>query len=169
MCFSASASFVTAAVTGSIGIAALIRAPQRQDLLLAATPLLFALHQGIEGLLWLELAHGPGQPLAGGLTVLFLLIAEAFWPVYAPLAILLIEPDRLRRRLIRGCLVIGLCTGAVLAWWVLARPHAAAIVGGHIAYLSEERDSRAIALAYLVATVLPLFLSRSEEQTSELQ
>ena len=49
MCFSATASFVTVAVTGTAGIVALIRVNRREDIALAATPLFFAAQQAIEG------------------------------------------------------------------------------------------------------------------------
>ena len=55
MCFSASASFVTAAITGAIGIVTLTRVNEPRELPFAATPLLFALQQAVEGLLWLNL------------------------------------------------------------------------------------------------------------------
>ena len=49
MCFSASASFVTAGITGAIGIVALTRVKGPREVPLAATPLLFAFqqHRGI--------------------------------------------------------------------------------------------------------------------------
>jgi hypothetical protein len=55
MCFSAPASFITAGITGAIGVVALTRINEPRELPLAGTPLLFALQQGIEGLLWLKL------------------------------------------------------------------------------------------------------------------
>lgn len=85
MCFSAPASFVTAGITGVIGIAALVRVRAPRELPLAAAPLLFALQQIIEGLLWLNLPLAPEGSLSAVLTFLFLFFAEAFWPLYAPI------------------------------------------------------------------------------------
>ena len=51
MCFSTTASFVTAGVAGAIGIVSLTRANEPRELPLAATPIFFALQQSIEGLL----------------------------------------------------------------------------------------------------------------------
>jgi hypothetical protein len=159
MCFSATASFVTAGVTGVVGIVSLSRANERRELPLAATPLLFALQQSVEGLLWLTLPVAPEESTATGLTFLFLFFAEAFWPVYAPLAVLLIEPDDWRRRLMLGCLAVGAGVSAYLLWWIFSRSHGAAIVHGHIVYVTEYPHSDAIGLAYLAATGLPLLLS----------
>ncbi|WP_300299359.1 DUF6629 family protein [Ferrovibrio sp.] len=159
MCFSATASFVTAGVTGAIGIAALTRARGVREMPLAATPLLFAIQQGIEGLLWLDLSAAPGGATADTLTYLFLLIAEVFWPVYAPVAVLLIEPDRRRRLGMLVCLAAGIGVGAYLRWLVLARPHDAAIIDGHIVYLTAYSHSDMVTVAYFLATVLALLLS----------
>ena len=48
MCFSATANFVGCAVLGTIGVATLVEVKQRRELLLAAVPCLFALHQGLK-------------------------------------------------------------------------------------------------------------------------
>lgn len=159
MCFSATASFVTAGITGTIGVVALSRVNERRELALAATPLLFAVQQGIEGLLWLNLAPAADGMIATTLAFLFLFFAEAFWPVYAPIAVLLIEPSKWRRQLMVGCLGVGVSVGAYLLWWILKWPPGAAILDGHIVYLTEYRHSDAIGLAYPTATGLPLLLS----------
>ncbi len=159
MCFSATASFLTAGVTASLGIAALTRVGAPRELPLAIAPILFAAQQSIEGLLWLNLPLAPDGPVATGLTLLFLIFAEAFWPVYASIAVLCVEPSEARWRLIAPCLAVGAALAAYLLWGILARPHGASIVDGHIVYANEIRHSAAVPVAYLVATSLPLLLS----------
>ena len=159
MCFSATANFVTAGVTGAIGIISLTRTNKPRELLLAATPILFALQQGIEGLLWLNLPLAPAGSASTGLTLLFLLFAEVLWPVYAPMAVFLIEPDKMHRRLMLVCLAVGTSVSAYLLWRILIGPHGAAILDGHIVYASEHRKFDAVGLAYLAATGFPLLLS----------
>jgi hypothetical protein len=159
MCFSATASFVTAGITGAVGIAALSWANQSREWPLAATPLLFALHQSIEGLLWLAIPLTPGGTISSSLTFMFLFLAEAFWPVYAPVAVLLIEPNRGRRRLMLMCLAVGAGVSVYLLHGLLGRDQGAAILDGHIVYLTDYRHSDAVGLAYLAATGLPLLLS----------
>src|SRR5687768_7354448 len=99
MCFSTTASFVTAALTGAIGIVCVSRISRLRQLPLAIAPILFAIQQGIEGILWLSLSGDLDRSVSLPLTILFLLIAEVFWPVYAPFAVLMTEPSRLRRLL----------------------------------------------------------------------
>ena len=159
MCFSAQASFVTAGITGAIGVVALARANKPRELPLAATPLLFALQQGIEGLLWLNLPLAPAGSLSMALTLLYLFFAEAFWPLYAPIAVWLIEPSEHRRHLMIVCMGVGAGVGAYLLWWVLDHPHLATILDDHIVYGSDYLQPGIVSLGYLTATGLPLMLS----------
>jgi hypothetical protein len=159
MCFSASASFVTAGLTGAIGVVSLTLANRPRELPLAAVPLLFALQQGVEGLLWLNLPSAPDAAIGKDLTACFLFLAEVFWPVYAPLAIWLIEPGPARRRLMLLCLAVGLGVSCVLLRSLLAGSHRASILDEHIVYVTEVRHSDILSVAYLVATSLPLMLS----------
>jgi len=159
MCFSATASFIAAGVTGVAGAVALTRTTERRDWPLAAVPLFFAAQQSVEGLLWLTLPVAPDGPEATGLTLVFLLFAEVFWPVYAPLAALLIEPERWRRRLMLACTVAGAGVGVWFLGWIISRPHSAAIVGSHIVYTTGQPQSDLVGFGYLAATGLALLLS----------
>src|SRR5581483_6072378 len=117
MCFSATASFTAAALTGSIGVVSLRKAATRQDrriAALAAFPILFALQQFTEGLIWLDLAQPEASALRPFLVHLFQGYAEVFWPVFAPLAGLLIETHVWRRWAIGTCLAVGICLSLYL-------------------------------------------------------
>jgi hypothetical protein len=159
MCFSPTASFVIAGVTGAAGIGAVVRADKREELALAAMPLFFAAQQAVEGLLWLTLPVSPEGPTSSLLTQMFLFLAKVFWPIFAPLAVLMIEPDLRRRRLIAGCLVAGAAIGIYFLWSLLANPHTASIGGGHIVYSSEPRLPLSFELMYLIATGIAPALS----------
>lgn len=159
MCFSAPASFVTAGITGTIGIVALTRVSEPRELPLAATPLLFALQQSIEGLLWLNLPLAPNGSLSTVLTFLYLFFAEAFWPLYVPTVVWLIEPSQHRRLLMVVCLGMGAGVGAYLLWGILGHPHLATILDSHIVYGTGYRQPDFVGVAYLAATGLPLLLS----------
>lgn len=159
MCFSATASFVTAAFVGAVGIAALRRVEDWRAVPLAATPIVFALQQVIEGALWLTLPAAPDSAAATGLTVLYLLVAEVFWPVHAPIAALLIEPSPRRRQFMAVCLAAGLAVALYLLWRIATVPHGAVIVEGHVVYAAPYGNSNAIGAAYLAATGLALLLS----------
>jgi peptidoglycan/LPS O-acetylase OafA/YrhL len=142
-----------------LGVVALTRVKGPREVPLAATPLLFALQQCIEGSLWLSLPQASDGSLSAPLTVLYLFFAESFWPLYAPIAVWLIEPNQSRRHFMVVCLGVGAGVGAYLLWSILGHPHFATISDGHIVYVTEYRHSDAGGAAYLTATGLPPLLS----------
>lgn len=133
MCFSATASLSAAAILAAVGSATVWLCPARRLLPYAAIPLLFALQQLTEGLLWL--AWGLAMPaLAAAMSQSFSLVAHVLWPAYLPLAVLLIEPQP-RRKIVLVSLAL---TGAGLALYYLLRivsnPILAVPRAGHIDY-----------------------------------
>jgi hypothetical protein len=82
-----------------------------------------------------------------------------FWPIFGPYAVLLIEPEALRRRLLGGCLAIGVGVAGYSLWYGLSSSPTASIMDGHIVYSGEPGLSHAIALLYLVATGMAPLLS----------
>ncbi|MBI4921264.1 MAG: hypothetical protein HY834_05905 [Devosia nanyangense] len=159
MCFSATASFAAAAVTGVLGLMTLGRAHGQAQFVLAATPMIFAVQQAIEGTLWLALETGTGGAIVTNLTYAYLLFAEAWWPVFVPVAVLLVEPDEQRRRFIMLTLGVGLAVGAYLFWIVFSAQPRAAIIDDHLVYATGRPSAFIAQPAYLVATVAPLLLS----------
>lgn len=159
VCFSASASFVTAAIVGAIGFATLRRVRERRAIMLAFAPLLFAAQQSVEGLLWLALPRAPDGPASTALTIAFLFFAEVWWPVYTPFAVLLIEPTAVRRRAMLLCLAVGIGVAAYMSWGLANWTHRAHILDGHIVYASEYPSANPALLLYLAATALPLLLA----------
>src|SRR5262249_54969272 len=141
MCFSAPASFTAAAVIGSIGAVTVATAARKLDwrvLPFAFFPVLFAAQQVVEGLLWLDLAGPEPSAWRPVLVHAFQGYAEVFWPTFAPLAALLIEPDRTRRRLILVCLAVGVCLSAYLLVAMIGTPYKATVLQGHIVYWNEH-------------------------------
>ena len=154
MCFSASASFISAGATCVVGIVALTRVNEARELPLAATPLLFSIQQSIEGLLWLKLPLGSDI-----LTLLYLVFAEVFWPLYAAIAVWLVERSQRHRHLMAACLFSASVVGVYLLWFVLGRPYSATIADGHIAYIPTPRPAKISGLAYVAVASLPFLLS----------
>lgn len=159
MCFSASASFTTAAVAGALGLASIARTENPRQLPLAATPLVFAFQQGIEGFLWMTLPIAPDPPATAGLALVFLFLAKVFWPLYAPCAAILSEPSSARRAIMYPCLAAGGIVSAIMLPELATRSHDAQIVADHIVYATEQRPSAFLVGAYFAATVIPLVAS----------
>lgn len=107
MCFSATASFGASAVLGVVGIIAVAKGKTKPQRLFATIPLIFAVQQFTEGLLWLSLKNtdmASWQPL---LTYIYLVFAMAVWPFWIPFTIWLLEKDNKRKKLIRGFVWVG--------------------------------------------------------------
>jgi len=161
MCFSAAASFAAAGVTGLLGAGTLARKRLRSETALAGIPLLFAMQQALEGVIWLVLPTASGGAGAAALGFMYLFVAQCVWPVWAPLAVLLIEPDPRRRRLIMACLVLGVALSAYLMWGLVSQAPQPHLMEGHITYGSGPGDPVLEGLVYLGVTCLPfLFSSR---------
>lgn len=116
MCFSANASFIASAVLVSAGSAAIIKYRfQKHELALALIPVIFGLHQFIEGLVWLGLNGLISSELQNAAAHVYTFIAMCLWPVYIPLAILLYEYPK-RRIGLFAILALGLLISLYLFW-----------------------------------------------------
>jgi hypothetical protein len=163
MCFSASGSFGVAAVLAGVGAVSLARPRSPSHGMLAAVPLLFALQQATEGLVWVTIGHARGSGLHGLAVAAFLGFALVLWPVWIPLAFALPEANPSRRRLLSALTAIGAVV-AVGATVMLLRVRPAAHVAGHNIAYSYASSSSAIVLAlylpmYVIPSVLPFFVS----------
>jgi hypothetical protein len=151
MCFSAGASFTASAFLAACGVGALLLAKGPAQRPIAAVPLLFALQQGIEGLVWLSFEWGsPAATSALGQAYTF--FSHVFWPAYIPFATWRAEPAGPRRTLLGGATVAGLMVGTLLAWSIAVDPITPVAVGGHIAYESRQLVGPAVMLLYLGVT-----------------
>jgi hypothetical protein len=159
MCFSASASFISAGITGAIGLATVTQVRTWREAPLAAMPLSFSAQQAIEGALWLTLPHGGDDGLSSALTHAYLGFALAFWPVFAPVAVWLIEREQMRRSIMAACAVIGVGVALHFVYSVLAQPHVAQVRGNHIVYLVNTTSPLSVGGLYLFATGIALMLS----------
>ena len=156
MCFSATASFSAAAVCGAIGVLTVRRA-SRPDLMLAFIPVIFALHQALEGVVWLTDAEGWWGRCAG---YDFAIIAFCLWPLYVPVAAWLSETDPRRRRFMLGFLVLGAVVVAGAAW-VLHAGLSIDFTTNQIRYLPAKRYPLIFDYIYAATVTGPLLLHRN--------
>ncbi len=98
MCFSAAANFVGSGVLGAVGVLTLTKVKHRRELLFAALPTLFAIHQFIEGFVWLGLDGILSPTVTHDMGAAFMLYAQGLLPFLLPLSVLLFEPDAQSRR-----------------------------------------------------------------------
>ena len=107
MCFSAAANFVGSGVLGTIGVVTLTKVKHRREVLFAALPILFAIHQFIEGFVWLGLDGILSPAVAHNMGAAFMLYAQGLLPFLLPLSVLLFEPNRKSRRRMQPFLILA--------------------------------------------------------------
>lgn len=144
MCFSASASFVAGTALLAVGVATLRQARSPAELPFAAVPLLFGVQQGVEGAFWLGLRADTAL-LNTALTQIYSFFSHVLWPVYVPLAVLLLEPAAGRRKVLESLLALGAATALYLFYTLIRFPISA---DGHIRYLAPHFYAAGVMAAY---------------------
>lgn len=159
MCFSASVSFAASAFVASAGILA-IRATQKPaERPFASVPILFAIQQFIEGVLWLLLPHVGTTLATQGLVQIYAFFIGVIWPIMIPLGILLIEPGLIRRRLMMAVLAIGVIV-AIGTFGIIVRYGVGVqVVNQCLVYSNPVGGGFLIRSAYVIATCAAYFLS----------
>jgi hypothetical protein len=159
MCFSANASFAVAATTGVVGILSIAHVSRPSELPLAAMPLLFAMQQTTEGLLWAGLMREVQPDWIAALATIFAVIALVIWPVWTPAAVSLAEADPARRRKIAILLGLGVAVGLYGAVHVAAAPYSVSPVRHTLSYANGVAYSPVVFAVYAASIVGSLFLS----------
>ena len=160
MCFSAAANFVGSGVLGTVGILTLTKVKHRRELLFASLPVLFALHQFIEGFVWLGLDGVLSSAVAHDMGAAFMLYAQGLLPFLLPLSVLLFEPDAGSRRRMLPFLVLGGATTLYILWALTAFPLQLYVRGNSIVYINQATNNIAVAVLYVIATCGSLFFSK---------
>jgi len=161
MCFSAGASFGASAVLALVGTAAIRQSRTPAQMVFASIPLIFAVQQASEGLVWLSILHTSFAHWQQPATYIFLLFAQVLWPVWVPFAVLLLEKEKGRKKWLYLCLASGLLVSFYLAWRLLTQTVTSEIIGMHIFYkigISGPMLS-ATAIVYFITTVLAPLIS----------
>jgi hypothetical protein len=160
MCFSATANFVGSGVLGAVGVVTLTKVKHRRELLFAALPVLFAIHQFIEGFVWLGLDGILSSTVAHDMGAAFMLYAQGLLPFLLPLSVLLFESDRKSRRRMLPFLVLGGATTLYILWALTAFPLQLYVRGNSIVYINQATNNTAVAVLYVIATCGSLFFSK---------
>ena len=159
MCFSASASFIATGVIGAIGVATLRHVREPRALLFAAVPLLFAVHQFIEGFVWLGLTGRVGTVARDHVMFLYMLYAQGLLPFLMPAAVALMEPPGRRRQAIMGLTLLGAVVCGWMVYGLIVFPSHAFIEHHSIAYRNPVTSNYFASCLYIAATCGALVLS----------
>ncbi|MCL4229288.1 hypothetical protein KJZ61_01195 [Candidatus Dependentiae bacterium] len=173
MCFCASASFGAAALLGGMGIWSLSVVRKKNWIPFAAIPVLFAIQQFIEGLLWLYLVN-PNNVILRTLqkvylfphvhpdersAFLFLIIALVVWPTWIPFSIRAIEPYGQLRQGLTWLMRYGVLVSAYALYILLWHGVSVMIAYKSIAYYTAVEPTLMHVFLYAGATVVPLLVS----------
>jgi len=152
MCFSATASFTASAVLGLVGVATIIKTKKNKKAWpLAIIPIIFALQQFIEGLIWLSIQYQPNYTLF--LTHLFLFFALLFWPVYIPIAALILEPHKIRRIIMAIFCLGGIVVGVLFYIGFLRQPESAQVINLCLFYPNHISLPTLFNYLYILVTI----------------
>jgi hypothetical protein len=132
----------------------------RRELLFAALPMLFAIHQFIEGFVWLGLDGILSPTVAHDMGAAFMLYAQGLLPFLLPLSVLLFEPDAKSRRRMLPFLILGGGTSLYILWALTAYSLQVYVKGNSIVYINQATNHTAVALLYVIATCGSLFFSK---------
>jgi hypothetical protein len=160
VCFSATANFVGSAALGAIGVVTLTKVKHRRELLFASLPTLFAIHQFIEGFVWLGLDGTLSPAVTHDMSAAYMLYAQGLLPFLLPLSVLLFEADGPSRRRMLPFLVIGGGTALYILWALMAYPLEVYVKGNSIVYINQATNNTAVAVLYVIATCGSLFFSK---------
>jgi hypothetical protein len=160
MCFSATANFVGSGVLGTVGAVTLTKVKHRRELLFAALPTLFAVHQFTEGFVWLGLDGILSPAVAHDMGAAFMLYAQGLLPFLLPLSVFLFEADRKSRGRMLPFVVLGGATTLYILWALTAFPLQLYVKGNSIVYINQATNNTAVAILYVIATCGSLFFSK---------
>ena len=161
MCFSATASFGAGIILKVIGAVAIKKTHYQSQLLFASIPLIFGVQQLSEGILWLALPNPEYENIQNTFTYIYLFFALSLWPIWVPIAILLLEKKATRKNIQRFFVASGLIVGIYMTYCLFSFHVEAKIIGKHIFYIQEYPENTRILsiVLYGLATIAPSFFS----------
>ncbi len=163
MCFSATANFVGSGVLAAVGVVTLTKVKHRRELLFAALPTLFAVHQFLEGFVWLGLDGILSPTVTHNMGAAYMLYAQGLLPFLLPLSVLLFEPIREARRRMLPFVVIGGATALYMLWALITYPLQVYVKGNSIVYVNQGTNFTSVAVFYVIATCGSLFFSKIKD------
>lgn len=168
MCFSAQISFTASGVLLPLGLYSIVKAfkTNRHYILFSFIPLIFSIHQFIEGMIWDKLHHHPFASFYQNVLE-FTFIAFFVWPIYIPLSVQQIEPQFQRRQFLQILTLLGfiLSIAIFVPIFLDIVPVGLSVVHHSIAYPIDEAPflQKIQGLSYITIVFLSLFLSSIKE------
>ena len=163
MCFSATANYVGSGVLAGVGVVTLTKVKHRRELLFAALPTLFAIHQFIEGFVWLGLDGILSPKVTHNMGAAFMLYAQGLLPFILPLSVILFEADAKSRGRMQPFLILGTLTALYILWALTAYPTQVFVKGNSIVYINQATNNELVAVLYVIVTCGSLLFSKVKD------
>jgi hypothetical protein len=163
MCFSAEGSFVAAGVLAGVGGLSLYNVKSKAFIMFASIPLLFALQQFAEGIIWLTLSHKELSFIAYSAAIAFLAFALVLWPSWIPISLYQLENKGSFRKKIFITLIIYGALFSIASIYVLGfYPIDFYVVNSSIVYATGMQipfELLTMLLIYAIPSVGSFFVS----------
>ena len=165
MCFSATASFGASVCLAGLGIASMRKVSSPRQYGFASIPLVFAVQQFAEGVVWMSLEHESWSGFTHIASMAFLIFAQVVWPIWLPASFVMLEEDPKRRKILRLFLIPGIMVAAYFLYGLTTLPLVTEAINHHVFYrlaFPIQLIPYAAAL-YLSATLVPPLYSRKRK------
>ena len=166
MCFSAGASMTAGVLLTFAGTETLRKVHKPSQIVFACMPLFFAFQQLSEGIVWLTIPRNDYAELQAIATYVYLVMAQFIWPILVPLAVLLMERNRTRKKILLLLLIIGVIASLYYLHGLVVYHAHAEISYLHINYKYKRNFQSPFSnfptTLYLLATLAPFFVSSVE-------
>ena len=156
MCFSATAGFVAGTALSVVGVATIKKAKRKAELPFATIPLLFGIQQLIEGVVWLSFSNSALNVVS---TYAYSMFSHVFWPIFVPIAILLLEKDPVRKKILRVFTGVGLAVGIFLLYFIFQDGIISQVVNKSVLYNSPHLYLPLVLTLYVLATCVSFLIS----------
>jgi hypothetical protein len=147
----------------ALGVVTLTKVKHRREVLFASLPTLFAVHQFIEGFVWLGLDGVLPPAVTHDMGEAYMLYAQGLLPFLLPLSVLLFEPDGNGRKRMLPFVMLGGATALYMVWALMAYPLQVYVRQDSIVYINQGTNKTALAVLYVIATCGSLFFSKIKD------
>lgn len=159
MCVAPEVDLGAAVVIGAVGVDAIRHVERPGQIALASLPLLFAVHQAVESIVWWGAQGDVSSRLGDAAMWVYLVFALVVLPVLVPFAVTTDERDPDRRRLMAAFAIPGIVTSIVLLAQLIEGPVTVRAESLHLEYSIGLDWGVLVTSLYVAATCGPLLVS----------
>jgi hypothetical protein len=122
-------------------------------------PSLFAIHEFIEGFVWLGLDGRVSAHVMHNAGAAYVIYAQGLLPFILPFSVFLIEPTKRFRRRMLAFVILGGLLALYMLWGLVSYPLQISEQGHSILYFNVITTTTLVAVLYVIATCGSLFFS----------